>query len=85
MEGYFTFVPSFLQKEEYTITLPDKSVILTGLYPLYKEEIELFRKIGLKEFGDLETLIYIMLIGRILPCNSISGSLVHGHPWPAWT
>lgn len=54
MVGYFVFVPSFLKKEDYTIELPDNTIFLSGLYPLYREEVDLFRKIGLERFWHLD-------------------------------
>lgn len=54
MAGYFLFTPSFLSKEEYTIELPDYKVFLSGMYPLYKEEVNLYNKIGLKDFWHLD-------------------------------
>ena len=54
MLGYFVFAPSFLKKGDYTIVLPEQTIFLTGMYPLYKEEVELFRKIGLEKFWHSE-------------------------------
>ena len=54
MVGYFIFAPSFLNQEQATIQLPTKTVHLVGMYPLYKEEIELYYKIGLKDFWHLD-------------------------------
>lgn len=50
MNGFFVFAPSFLDKKESTITLPDRTIHLAGLYPLYPEEVPLFRRIGLEAF-----------------------------------
>lgn len=50
MVGYFLFAPSFLDQEQATISLPDYDVHLAGMYPIYREEIELYRRIGLKRF-----------------------------------
>lgn len=50
MNGYFVFAPSFLDQEQSTIRLPDRTIHLAGLYPLYPEEIPLFRQIGLEAF-----------------------------------
>ena len=50
MVGYFIFAPSFLDKDQSTIKLPSKTIHLAGMYPIYEEEIEIYKKIGLKEF-----------------------------------
>ncbi|MEH7350811.1 suppressor of fused domain protein [Gottfriedia acidiceleris] len=54
MTGYFVFVPSILDKKYSKIELPDKPINLVGLYPIYKEEVELYQSIGLKEFWHLD-------------------------------
>lgn len=50
MVGYFVFAPSFLTQQQATIALPNKTVHLAGMYPIYEEEIELYKKIGLEKF-----------------------------------
>lgn len=54
MVGYFVFAPSILNQAQAKIELPTKTVYLTGMYPLYSEEIELFKSIGIKEFFSLD-------------------------------
>ncbi len=50
MVGYFIFAPSFLNQEQSTIKLSNKTVHLAGMYPIYEEEIELYKEIGLERF-----------------------------------
>lgn len=50
MVGYFIFSPSFLSQEQATIKLPGKTVHLAGMYPIYEEEIEIYKSIGLERF-----------------------------------
>ncbi|WP_339731197.1 suppressor of fused domain protein [uncultured Gimesia sp.] len=50
MNAFFVFAPSFLDQEQATFQLPDRTIHLTGMYPLYNAEIELYQRIGLKEF-----------------------------------
>lgn len=50
MRGYFVFAPSFLRPEEQRLELPGGPVTLTGLYPIYREEVPLLREIGLEAF-----------------------------------
>ncbi len=54
MVGYFVFAPSFLTQEQATICLPGKTVSLVGMYPIYEEEIELYKQIGLEKFWKSE-------------------------------
>jgi len=50
MVGYLVFAPSFLNQEQAKIELSEKTIYLTGMYPVYKEEIDLYHKIGLEKF-----------------------------------
>ncbi|MBE0338710.1 suppressor of fused domain protein [Paenibacillus sp. 23TSA30-6] len=50
MTGYFVFASAILEKEESVIELPDKTIQLVGMYPLYKEEFDLMKRIGIKDF-----------------------------------
>lgn len=54
MIGFFVFTPAILDPEEFTIQMPDKPIYLKGLYPIYKEEVELYQSIGLEAFWHLE-------------------------------
>ncbi|MGG1650094.1 suppressor of fused domain protein [Paenibacillus sp. NRS-1780] len=50
MTGYFVFASAILEKEDSVIELPNKTIQLVGMYPLYKEEFDLMKRIGIKEF-----------------------------------
>ncbi len=50
MTGFFEYIPSFLSAEEATFILSDRKIILAGMYPVYREELDLFNKIGVENF-----------------------------------
>lgn len=50
MNAFLVFAPSFLNQEQAKFELPDRTIFLTGMYPIHEEEIELYDRIGLKEF-----------------------------------
>ena len=50
MNAYLLFAPSFLDKEKSKFVLPNRTVNLVGMYPIYDEEIEIYNRIGLKDF-----------------------------------
>ncbi|MCL2636860.1 MAG: suppressor of fused domain protein [Oscillospiraceae bacterium] len=50
MTGFFVFAPSFLEQADATIHLPDYKVHLSGMYPIYKEEVDVYNEIGLEKF-----------------------------------
>ena len=54
MNGYFIFAPSFLNQEQATIKISDRTIHLAGLYPIYKEEKKLYYEIGLEKFWHLD-------------------------------
>ncbi|HZO91665.1 MAG TPA: suppressor of fused domain protein [Chthonomonadaceae bacterium] len=58
MSAFLVFAPStsasFLSKEQATIQLPDKTVFIVGMYPIYAGEVELIGRIGLEAFWHLE-------------------------------
>lgn len=54
MNACFLFAPSFLDKEDSKFVLPDCTINLVGLYPMYDEEIEIYKKIGLEKFWHSE-------------------------------
>jgi len=54
MNVFLAFAPSFLDKENATFNLPDRTIHLIGMYPLFNEEIEIYNQIGLKEFWHSE-------------------------------
>lgn len=50
MNACFVFQPSFLPDDEKKFVLADRTIFLAAMVPLYEEEIELFARIGHKEF-----------------------------------
>jgi hypothetical protein len=54
MSAFFIFAPSFLNQEQSTIQLPDSTIHLAGMYPLYPGEVDLFERIGLEKFWHLK-------------------------------
>lgn len=50
MVGYFVFAPSILTQAEAALELPGKTVHLAGMYPIYEEEIALYKTIGIERF-----------------------------------
>ena len=50
MSGYFVFAPSFLERHQTTLVMPDFNIFFKGLYPIYQEEIEVYYNIGLEAF-----------------------------------
>ncbi|QDV20774.1 Suppressor of fused protein (SUFU) [Gimesia panareensis] len=50
MCAYLVFAPSFLNQDEATFELPDRTIHLKGLYPLYESEIDVYDQIGLEKF-----------------------------------
>jgi len=50
MNAYLLFAPSFLDQEQSKFVLPDRTVYLTGMYPIYDDEIAIYDRIGLEAF-----------------------------------
>jgi len=50
MNAFLVFAPSFLDKEQAKFELPDRTIFLAGMYPIYNEEIDLYNHIGLEGF-----------------------------------
>jgi hypothetical protein len=50
MNAYLLFAPSFLDEEQSRFVLPEGTVNLVGLYPLYEDEIAIYDRIGLEAF-----------------------------------
>jgi hypothetical protein len=52
MSAFLIFAPAVLQKDQYlNVDIgTDYKVSIAGLYPIYKEEIEVYNKIGLEKF-----------------------------------
>ncbi|SDE44330.1 Suppressor of fused protein (SUFU) [Paenibacillus sp. UNCCL117] len=54
MSGFFVFAPAIIDRERQKVELPVKPVNLVGLYPVYREEIDLIQTIGLEKFWHLD-------------------------------
>lgn len=50
MNAYLLFAPSFLDQQQSKFVLPDRTVHLTGLYPMYDDEIAIYDRVGLEAF-----------------------------------
>lgn len=46
MSAFFVFFPTVLDREAATIRLPDRTVHIVGMYPIYEGEIGLIERIG---------------------------------------
>jgi len=54
MSAFLVFAPSFLDQTQAKFSLQDRTINLVGMYPIFEEEVELYDKIGLKEFWHSE-------------------------------
>ena len=52
MNACFVYQPQFLSREQITFQLPDRTVHLAGLFPMYDEEVKLYETIGLLAFWN---------------------------------
>jgi hypothetical protein len=52
MDAFFVFVPSSLNKNDYLdIDIgAEYNINIAGLYPMYSDELEVYKKIGLEAF-----------------------------------
>jgi hypothetical protein len=50
MNAYLLFAPSFLDQEQSQFVLPDRTVFLVGMYPIYDDEIAIYDRVGLEAF-----------------------------------
>ena len=50
MNAFLLFAPSFLDQEQSKFVLPDRTVHLVGLYPIYDDEIAIYDRVGLEAF-----------------------------------
>jgi hypothetical protein len=50
MEGFLIFAQSILDKSMQTIQMYDYKIHFTQFYPIYRSEVDLYEKIGLKSF-----------------------------------
>lgn len=54
MKTYFVFAPSFLDRDDSRIEVGGRVVHMKGVYPLYDEELELYKQAGLERFWKAE-------------------------------
>jgi hypothetical protein len=54
MAGFFCFAPSFLDRDDATLQIADRTIFLKGMYPVYREELELIKRVGLKDFWHMD-------------------------------
>lgn len=52
MNACFVYQPQHLSGDQITFALPDRTIHLAGLFPMYDEEVALYEKIGLLEFWN---------------------------------
>jgi hypothetical protein len=50
MNGFLVFAPPFSTAKDFTFELSDRKVVLSGMYPIYDDEIAYYDQVGLKEF-----------------------------------
>jgi len=70
MSAFLVFAPPGIEKQEATVQLQETKIHIVGFYPIYAGEIELYRKIGLKEFWHLEDFDPISINRRDLSTAS---------------
>jgi hypothetical protein len=54
MSAFLVFFPTVLDREAATVKLPDRTVHIVGMYPIYEGEVDLVNRIGPAAFWDLE-------------------------------
>ena len=54
MNAYLLFAPSFLDREQSTFVLPDRTIHLVGMYPIYDDEIAIYDRVGLETFWNAD-------------------------------
>ena len=59
MNACFVYKPFFLEGEQLKFELPDRTIFLAGLYPMYDEEVSLYETIGLQAFWDTPGYDYL--------------------------
>jgi len=56
MTAFFVFAPSLFDQEETYVKLPDRTINLVQIYPIYEEEIELITSVGVQNFFQNEEI-----------------------------
>jgi hypothetical protein len=54
MSAFFVFFPIGLEREDTKVEIPDRTVNIVGIYPIYEGEIDLIQRIGPLAFWDLD-------------------------------
>lgn len=52
MNACFVYRPQYLDDEQIKFVLPDRTIFLAGLFPMYDEEVPLYETMGLKDFWN---------------------------------
>jgi hypothetical protein len=59
MTSCFVYKPPFLDGDQLKFVLPDRTIFLAGLYPLYEEEVALYESIGMQAFWNTPGYDYL--------------------------
>lgn len=54
LDAFLIFGPPFLSKDQSSVDLGQYTCHITGMYPIYTEEIDLYSRIGLEAFWHME-------------------------------
>jgi hypothetical protein len=52
MNACFVYKPQFMSDEQITFELPDRTIHLASLFPMYDEEVRMYETVGLLEFWN---------------------------------
>ena len=53
LDAFLIFAPPYLTREQMAVPLGDFTCNIAGMYPLFRSEVALYEKLGLKQFWDL--------------------------------
>ncbi|OEZ62660.1 suppressor of fused domain protein [Duganella sp. HH105] len=59
MNACFVYKPFFLEGDQLKFELPDRTIYLAGLYPMYDEEVSLYETNGLQAFWETPGYDYL--------------------------
>ena len=48
----FVYRPQFMNEEQIKFELPDRTIFLAGLFPMYDEEVPMYETKGIQEFWN---------------------------------
>jgi len=52
MNACFVYKPAFMSQEQIKFELPDRTIFVAGMFPMYDDEVPLFEKMGVKDFWN---------------------------------